>query len=329
MNRPRFRLQAMPSRCLVLSLSLASGVALAQSEDLSLPPMVSADEDVQPAPQPGQQQPYPGQPQPQNQQPYDPNQQQPQYQQPYPNQQQPQYQQPYPNQQQPQYQQPYDPNQQQPHYQQPYDPNQQPPYNPNQQQPQRTQRRPPQTQQQGEGFMSSTRSKHFLALASGSLGVTEASPGLVGSARVEFDITRLGFLLGYSNFWSVSTGIQVHQFNAMAGFSFFSTDQITWRALLGVDVMARDGIVGTGPVIGTNLRSMWGRVGVDGAVLATLFPFRQLEARAAFVVNWGVLEAHIGWRLQIIDATQSGTIGTLFTSSPAVNGPVVGIGLTL
>jgi hypothetical protein len=151
---------------------------------------------------------------------------------------------------------------------------------------------------------------------------------VVGNVRAEADISRIGLLFGYSNFISTTTAIQVHQFNLMGGYAFFSSDELTLRALAGVDIMDRDGTVAVGPVLGTTLRSMWHRIGIDAAFMITLVPFRQLEARAAFVIQWSIFEAHLGWRLQVVDATMSGNLGTLFTSSPGINGPVAGIGLT-
>ena len=274
----------MPSRLLLLASVALSSVALAQNEEFTPPPMLSADQPVE-------------------QPPVAPNPQQPQYQ-PYPQQQYPQQQ--YPQQQYPQ-------QQQQPYYQQRPQP----------------QQNPAQQTRKATTFMESTKTKHFVGLLSGSVGLMNSAAGVVGSARGEFDISRFGFLAAYNAFLSTSTNIQVHQFNLMAGWAFFTSDELTLRALAGVDIMTRDTLTAAGPMFGVNVCSMFGRVGIDGAVLLTVFPFRQLEARAAFVVGWSIFELHLGWRLQIIDATQSGTIETLFTTAPGINGPVVGIGITL
>lgn len=180
--------------------------------------------------------------------------------------------------------------------------------------------------------MTSTRTKHFVGLLSGSFGVTSDTAGLVGNARAEIDIARIGLLFSYSDFISSLQSfntIQVSQFNIMGGYSLFSSDELTWRVLAGLDIMIRQGSAAFGPVVGTNLRSMFGRtIGIDGAFMVTLLPFRQFEVRAALVIAWSIFEIHLGWRLQVIDATQSGTLATLFTNSPGINGPVVGLGLT-
>ena len=167
-----------------------------------------------------------------------------------------------------------------------------------------------------------------MALLSGGFGLTSGSGGLMGNARAEIDITRIGILLGYNYFLAAPTGIEVHQLNFMGGFALFSSDLLTWRVLGGLDIMLRGGQTALGLVVGTNLRSMWGRVGLDAAFMTTLFPFRQFELRAAFVFSWSIFEAHLGWRVQVIDATTSGTFATLFSTSPGINGPVAGIGLT-
>ena len=158
--------------------------------------------------------------------------------------------------------------------------------------------------------------------------MSNETAGVVGNIRAEIDIARIDLLLSYSDFISSVNSIQIHQFNAMGGYSFFSSDELTWRVLGGLDVMIRDGTTAFGPVLGTTLRSMWGRIGVDAAFMATLFPFRQLEVRAAFVIQWLIFEAQLGWRVQVMDATMSGTLATLFTTSPGINGPVVAIGIT-
>ncbi len=219
---------------------------------------------------------------------------------------------------------PYQGQPQYPQYQQPY---QQQPY----QQQQQPAQRPPQapTETTNTDAMYSSRTKHFVGLLSGAFGIASDTGGLVANVRAEIDITRIGLLLGYSNFLSTTTGIQVHQFNLMGGYAFFSSDELTLRALGGLDIMIREGSTALGPVIGTTLRSMWSRIGIDAAFMVTLFPFRSLELRAAFVIQWSVFEAHLGWRLQVVDATSGGNLGTLFSVSPGINGPVAGIGITL
>ena len=160
--------------------------------------------------------------------------------------------------------------------------------------------------------------------------MTDSTLGALVNARVEIDAWRIGILLGYTDFVSLASGIQVHQFNIMAGFALLSSDQVTWRLLAGLDMMVRSSSLAFGPVLGTNLRSMWGgrHFGLDAAFMATLFPFRQIELRAAFVFAFSIIELHLGWRLQVIDATQSGTLATLLTSSPGITGPVASAGLS-
>lgn len=300
--------------------ALISSTAFAQADEPSPPPMVPVEEpapsDVQPAPWPGQPQ------QPAPQQTYAPSQ-------------------------------PYAPQPEAADASQPQQPFQQlPPYQPGQQnrqysnapvedvappapasQPPRAPNRPAPTETESSRAMTSTRTKHFLGLLSGAVGVSDTTSGAVGNLRAEIDIWRISLLGSYSIFSASIPGffgyVQVHQVNAMAGYAFFSSDLLTFRLLGGVDFMTRDGVTAVGPIIGTNLRTMWGRFGLDGAVMVTLVPFRQVEARAALVLRWwSIFEAHLGWRVQVVDATLSGDLGTLFTSSPTVTGPVAAIGLT-
>ncbi len=297
--KPRsLRLVAMSSRVLAAVLATLSVVAFAQSEEYSPPPMVPVDPPAEATPDQPPLVPQSGQPvQPI---PADPQQQQPDQQQPqYP--QQPQYQ-PYPQQQQ---------------YGQP--------------QPQRPAKPAKEPVFAGTPF-ESTRSKHFLAMASASPAVFAEQLGSFAlNVRAEADIGRIPLFVGYTGFFPITLprGESISHFTAMTGWSFFSSDEVTWRALTGVDVINDGGLVGTGVVFGSTFRAMANSVGFDAAVMFTPFPFRQLELRAAFVVQfWRVFELQLGWRYQAIDATQGGDLGTLFNIAPAANGPAIGLGLT-
>lgn len=321
------RLVAMSPRALAAAVALLSAGAFAQSDDYSAPPMVPVDAEPEGELQPQSRQPVqmipadPSQPQ-QPQQPQPQQQpQQPQYQ-PYPQQQQPQYQNP-------QYQQPY-PQQQQPQYQDPQY-QQQYPQQYQQQQPQQQRPQQPAAEPVFEGtFLESTRTKHFLGMGQAGVGVFTGQPGLSLNVRAEADIGKLPIFVGYTRFIPDGPSPSLGHFTAMTGWSFFSSDVATLRALVGVDVIDANGLVATGAVFGSTFRSMFARsLGFDAAVMFTPFPFRQLEVRAAFVIQfWKVFELQLGWRYQAIDATQSGDLGTLFNIAPAVNGPAVGIGLT-
>jgi hypothetical protein len=352
MKRPVIRQGAMLSRLLPAAVLALAASASAQSSDPSAPPLIPVEGEPitteQPQPWPGRpstQQPAQpsGTPQPQYQQPsgqqpqyQQPYGQQPQYQQPYG--QQPQYQQPYG--QQPQYQQPYgqQPQYQQPQYQQPY--GQQPQYQqptdqqyqqPQYQQPQYPQQPAPQPQQPPTATQQATaKTAHFVGLLSGSLGITPDVAGYVGAARAELDLSRFAMLINYNNFVTTAfTAAQVHQFSAMAGWGVVSDQAFRFRLLGGLDVMSNDGLTAVGPVIGSNLRFTFGRMGLDAAAFLTPLPFRQLELRGAFVVAFSIFELHLGWRFQVVDATEGGSFDRLFSVSPAINGPVAGIGIAL
>lgn len=307
--KPAFsRLTAMSPRVLAAALATLSAVAAAQFDDYSAPPMVPVDApvDSQPPPLP------PAQQQQQSEEPLQEQSRQPV--QPLPNDYVPPPQQQYPQ----QYQ--YPPQQQQ-YPQQQY---QQPP-------PQKQQQRPePEPVFEGT-VLESRRTKHFLGLASANIGLfTQGGPGFTFNLRAEADIGKIPVFVGYTAFIPGSLSGSLGHFTAMTGWSIFSTDPITWRALAGVDVIDNDGLVGTGVVFGTTFRSMFARsVGVDLAAMFTPLPFRQLELRAAMVFQFGrVFELQLGWRYQAIDATQGGDLATLFDIAPAVNGPNVAIGLT-
>jgi len=198
-----------------------------------------------------------------------------------------------------------------------------------QQQPQNPKQPQPQTTFAGS-FMESTRRKHFLALASGALGVTRASPGIALDVRAEADIGKIALLAGYTGFGDANyTGFTGH-FMGMAGWDIFAREEFTWRVLAGLDVINTPDVAAVGFVFGSNIRAMFAEnFGIDSAVFMTPVPFRQFEFRIALVLRWwNIFEAHLGWRYQAIEASQVGNLGTLFSTAPSINGPMVGIGLT-
>lgn len=184
----------------------------------------------------------------------------------------------------------------------------------------------------GGTFLESTRSKHFLALVSGSIGVTRYSPGLTLDVRAEADIGKFALLAGYTGFGygDVNTYGFLGHFMGLGGFAIFSRDEITWRVLAGVDVINTPEVAAVGFAVGTNVRAMLNdHFGFDSAIFVTPLPYRQFEFRASLVVRWwSIFEAQIGWRFQALEASQTGNIVSLFSTAPSINGPMVAVGLT-
>lgn len=181
-------------------------------------------------------------------------------------------------------------------------------------------------------FMESTRKKHFLALASGSIGVTRLSPGLTVDVRAEADIGKFALMAGYTGFGSAdvnTTGFLGH-FMGLGGWAIFSREEITWRVLAGVDVINTPQAAAVGFAFGSNVRAMLNdHFGIDSAVFVTPLPYRQFEFRAALVLRWwSIFEAQLGWRFQALEASQAGNVVTLFSTAPSINGPMAAVGLT-
>lgn len=185
--------------------------------------------------------------------------------------------------------------------------------------------------------LESTRSKHFLALASGGVGVTRASPGLALDVRAEADLGKFALLAGYTgfgsgNFANTASGGQsfLGHFMGLGGWAIFSREAITWRLLAGLDVINTPQANAVGFAVGTNVRAMVNEhFGVDSAIFVTPLPYRQFEFRAALVLRWwSIFEAHLGWRYQALEASQAGNVVTLFTTAPSINGPMAALGLT-
>jgi hypothetical protein len=204
------------------------------------------------------------------------------------------------------------------------------PADPNAQQPQQNPSQPQGTTTFAGSFMESTREKHLLALASGAIGVTRASPGIALDVRAEADIGKIALFAGYSGFGDSQYTSFIGHFMGMAGWDIFAREEITWRVLAGIDVINTPGVAAVGFVFGSNIRAMFApNFGIDSAVFMTPVPFRQFEFRIALVLRWwNIFEAHLGWRYQAIEASQVGSLFTLFSTAPSINGPMVGLGLT-
>lgn len=196
--------------------------------------------------------------------------------------------------------------------------------------PEAQQQPPPGATKRFEGsILESQRSKHVLALASGSLGITRASPGVTLDVRAEADIGKFVLLAGYTGFGDPDYQTFIGHFMGLGGWAIFSREEITWRVLGGLDVINLPEVNAVGFAVGTNVRAMFTpSFGIDSAVFLTPLPFRQFEFRVALVARfWSIFEAHAGWRYQALDATVGGTLGDLFTTAPSINGPMVGLGL--
>ncbi len=305
-------------RMLAAALAFSSSLVLAQTSDFSSPPLVPVDQPVQtvpaapappvaPQPELREQDHAPVAPLPVDgaaQQQY----QQPSYQQP------PQYQDPR-YQQQPQYQ---DPRyQQQPQYQDPRYQYQDPRY------PQQRSYVPRQRRDENPGV-------HFGAMLIGSAGLFDGAQGYTAGVRGELDINRIAVNLTYNRFYSPTfVSGDVNEFTAMVGYSVLSGHAGRLRLLGGLDVVGTPDALGFAPVVGVNTRLGSGLFGVEGSATLTPFPFRALDLHAAVVLRFGIFEVAGGWRYQVIDTTADGSFFTSFLAAPAVNGPWLGIGITI
>lgn len=169
-----------------------------------------------------------------------------------------------------------------------------------------------------------------LALvAAGSLGITDSFVGYTTSLRAELDIGRVGIGLAFNHFSSPAwVDAEVNELMGLVGYSVYSGSQGRFRFLAGVDIAASSTALQVGPCVGVNTRLGMGLLGVDAAAMLTPVPFRQLEARVAGVLKLLILEVHVGWRLQMLDASMGGSFAT-FSQAPSVNGPYLGVGIRI
>ncbi len=143
------------------------------------------------------------------------------------------------------------------------------------------------------------------------------------------DISRVGVELAFNHFYSPGwANSEVNGMTGLLGYSIYSGPKGRFRVLAGADVAITPSVVQVGPTFGVNTRLGMGLFGLDAAAMVTPLPFRMFEARVAGVLKILILEVHLGWRFQVLDASEGGSFRT-FLQAPSVNGPYVGVGIRI
>ena len=153
--------------------------------------------------------------------------------------------------------------------------------------------------------------------------VTATVPtALIGSAfmfgaRAELDLWRIGFVGTFDRIGVTPFTIgDTNSWSALLGYSLVSTEFFRVRGLAGFSALTgANTTTRFAPSLGTTARVLWHFIGAEGSASFTAGAFRQLDLRAAMILKGGVFELQLGYRARWIDATASGTIGSMFSTS--------------
>lgn len=148
--------------------------------------------------------------------------------------------------------------------------------------------------------------------------------------RGELDIFRVGAMFTFDR--SAVTPFTVGQTNewtGLLGYSLINNKYVRIRAQGGMSALSGDNIAARfGPSVGVTARAGLPVIAAEvGTIFTPVGGMRQLDARAELVLRGGVFELHGGYRVRFYDASDAGTLSSLFSTAP-VAGPSVAIGLT-
>jgi hypothetical protein len=117
------------------------------------------------------------------------------------------------------------------------------------------------------------------------------------------------------------------QFNAHLTFAFLSGRYGKLRAEAGLDTVWATDRIFLGATVGfSGMLWVGGPFALEGAVMATPYPYWQLDYRGGLVVGLGPLGLRAGWRTQVLD--DRGLVDGIIHRDVFM-GPYVGLGVTL
>lgn len=127
--------------------------------------------------------------------------------------------------------------------------------------------------------------------------------GLGGVAMFEGE--RWGVSLGFQNIAAASGSSAfdtIQQFNAHGTFAFLTGKHGRLRVELGGDSIFAANLIVLAPTGGVS-GTLWisGPLALEGTVMITPWPIRQLDLRAGVVVGLGPIGLRAGWRTQVLD----------------------------
>ncbi|PZR18535.1 MAG: hypothetical protein DI536_01255 [Archangium gephyra] len=168
------------------------------------------------------------------------------------------------------------------------------------------------------------------ALATAIVPLNISGAPFVFGMRGELDIFRVGAQFSFDRGGVTPfTMSQTNEWTGLLGYSLVNHKYARVRLQGGMSALSGDGITARfGPSAGLTARAGLPFIGAEvGAIFTPAGGMRQLDARAEVVLRGGVFELHGGYRVRFYDATDAGTLSTLFATTP-VAGPSIALGLT-
>lgn len=148
--------------------------------------------------------------------------------------------------------------------------------------------------------------------------------------RGELDVLRVGVMFTFDRAAVTPfTMNQTNEWTGLLGFSGLNNKWVRVRLQGGLSALSGDGVTTRfGPSLGLTARAGLPVIAAEvGAIFTPVGGMRQLDARAELVLRGGVFELHGGYRVRFYDASDAGTVQTLFATVP-VAGPSIALGLT-
>lgn len=170
----------------------------------------------------------------------------------------------------------------------------------------------------------------LTALATGIIPLQLTGAQFVFGMRGELDVFRIGAQFSFDRGGVTPFTVnQTNEWTGLLGYSLVNNKYARVRLQGGMSALTGDGIASRfGPSAGLTARAGLPFISAEvGAIFTPVGGMRQLDARAELVLRGGVFELHGGYRVRFYDASEAGTVSTLFSSIP-VAGPSVAIGLT-
>lgn len=169
----------------------------------------------------------------------------------------------------------------------------------------------------------------------------EASPFSFG-LRGEVDVWRISALVTFDRAGTTPTAAAMaasplaaltstledaRTWNGLLGYAVLLNHWARIRALGGVSALTTDTTSRFAPSLGGTARIGWRFLAAEAGLVFTPVGFRQLDARVEGILRGGIFELHVGYRARFVDSTDTGTLATLFASTPNA-GPTVALGLS-
>jgi hypothetical protein len=147
--------------------------------------------------------------------------------------------------------------------------------------------------------------------------------------RGELDIFRVSALISYDRAGTTPfTLSDTAQWTGLVGVSCIATSWARVRILGGVSALAAT-TTSLGATVALTGRIGFSFIAQDAAVtFAPVGSLKLLDARAGLVLKAGPVELQGGYRARFVDASATGTLASLFASTPLA-GPGIALGVSL